>query len=221
MIVIASNKPLRDSVPTLGEVRSLLKQKPRYVFFVYWSQIVPPDVLEQAECVGFHMTDLPYGRGGTPLQNLIVRGHKDTMLTAFRMTSEVDAGPVYLKRALSLKGSAQEIYGRAAALALDMIDYIIATNLTPAPQTGEPVMFERRTPAQSVMPDDYDAVYDHIRMLDADGYPHAFLDHGTMRYTFSDAHPADGAINARVRITRRQDAKQDSQTTQVYERSRA
>ncbi len=25
------------------------------------------------ECVCFHMTDVPYGRGGSPLQNLIIR----------------------------------------------------------------------------------------------------------------------------------------------------
>ncbi len=37
-----------------------------------------------------HMTDVPYGRGGSPLQNLIARGHTSTKLTAMRMTAEVD-----------------------------------------------------------------------------------------------------------------------------------
>src|SRR5205085_7336799 len=55
---------------------------PRYAFFLHWSWKVPPKVLEATECVCFHMTDVPYGRGGTPLQNLIVRGHERTMLTA-------------------------------------------------------------------------------------------------------------------------------------------
>lgn len=30
--------------------------------------------------------------GGAPLQNLIQRGHRDTMLTALRMVREMDAG---------------------------------------------------------------------------------------------------------------------------------
>ena len=59
--------------------------KPRYIFFPHWSWIVPEDILNNAECVCFHMSDVPYGRGGSPLQNLIVRGHKNTKITALRM----------------------------------------------------------------------------------------------------------------------------------------
>ena len=56
------------------------------------------------------MTDLPYGRGGSPLQNLIIRGHKKTKISALRMVNELDAGPIYFKRSLSLNGNAQKIY---------------------------------------------------------------------------------------------------------------
>ena len=47
------------------------------------------------------------------------------------------------------------------------------------PQQGEPV-FSRRTPAQSNLAScpegDLSAWHDQIRMLDAEGYPHAFLE---------------------------------------------
>ena len=57
------------------------------------------------------MTDLPYGRGGSPLQNLIIiRGLKTTKITAFKCVAEIDVGPVYLKKTLSLEGNAQDIY---------------------------------------------------------------------------------------------------------------
>ncbi len=56
------------------------------------------------------MTDLPYGRGGSPLQNLIQRGHTSTMLTALRCGAGLDTGDVYLKQPLSLHGSAEEIF---------------------------------------------------------------------------------------------------------------
>ena len=65
---------------------------PRYVFFLHWSWIVPEKIVQEFECVNFHMTDLPYGRGGSPLQNLILRGHTETKLTAHRMVKELDAG---------------------------------------------------------------------------------------------------------------------------------
>lgn len=32
----------------------------------------------------FHMTNFPYGRGGSPLQNLMKRGHHTTTITALR-----------------------------------------------------------------------------------------------------------------------------------------
>ena len=50
---------------------------PDFVFFPHWSWLIPEDIHGRFECVIFHMTDVPYGRGGSPLQNLIVRGHDD------------------------------------------------------------------------------------------------------------------------------------------------
>lgn len=40
------------------------KTNPRYVFFPHWSWVVPREIFLRWECVCFHMTDLPYGRGG-------------------------------------------------------------------------------------------------------------------------------------------------------------
>ena len=74
----------------------------RYIFFLHWSLRVPKKIYASYECV-CHMTDVPYGRGGTPLQNLILRGHSQTKLSALRMVDEMDAGPVYTKKSLSLE----------------------------------------------------------------------------------------------------------------------
>jgi methionyl-tRNA formyltransferase len=175
---------------------------PRYVFFPHWSWKVPAEVVECHECVCFHMTDLPYGRGGSPLQNLIARGHRDTVLTALRMTDEMDAGPVYARRKLSLAGRAQDIYERTAEIAFALIGEIVRTEPAPAPQTGTPTVFARRTPEQSRLPESGDiaALYDHIRMLDADTYPHAFLDHGPYRIEFREAALDGGALSASVTV---------------------
>lgn len=184
---------------TAERVRALA---PRYVFFPHWSWRVPDEVLAAAECVCFHMTDVPYGRGGSPLQNLIARGHRETRLSALRMVAEFDAGPVYMKRPLSLDGRAQEIFERAAELCFDMMAEIAATEPEPEPQRGTPVVFPRRRPDQSALPADGDlgALHDHIRMLDADTYPAAFLDHGAFRIEFRHAEAEDGRIEARVTI---------------------
>ncbi len=95
--------------------------KPRYIFFPHWNHIVPREVLEQTECVCFHETDLPYGRGGSPIQNLIAKGHKETKISAIKMIEKLDAGPIYLKRPLVLEGLAEEIFIRASMVVSYMI----------------------------------------------------------------------------------------------------
>jgi methionyl-tRNA formyltransferase len=181
----------------------LLALTPRFVFFLHWSWKVPADIVEGFECVGFHMTDLPYGRGGSPLQNLILRGHKTTMISAFRLEEKMDAGPVYLKAPLALDGSAQEIYSRAFRMAATMVKRIIEETPTPVPQQGDVVTFPRRTPAESILPDDSapEAIYDFIRMLDAEGYPRAFVETGTWRCEFSRATLDGDTVRAEARFS--------------------
>lgn len=176
--------------------------KPRYVFFLHWSWIVPNEIIDRYECLCFHMADVPYGRGGSPLQNLIVCGHRQTKLTALRMVAELDTGPVYLKEDLSLEGNAEEIYIRASYLSAKMIRRIVEECPEPVPQTGEPIIFKRRKPSESRIPavDSLQALYDYIRMLDAEGYPHAFLEYEGFRYEFRRATLYDGRIVADVMI---------------------
>jgi len=180
------------------------KIAPRYIFFLHWSWKVPDELVGRHECVCFHMTDVPFGRGGSPLQNLIVRGLKTTKLTALRMSREFDAGPVYMKADLSLKGGAEEIYIRAARLSARMIQSMIQREPTPVPQRGEPVNFKRRKPEDSELgtAKSLAELNDFIRMLDAEGYPRAFLQHSGFRFEFSRPALYDGRIVADVQITR-------------------
>lgn len=177
---------------------------PRFVFLPHWSWIVPVAVHQAHACVVFHMTDLPFGRGGSPLQNLIVRGLHETRLTALRCTDIVDAGPIYCQRPLSLAGTAEEIFERAARLMEGMAVEIVRAPREPQPQVGEPTIFHRRRPADSDIAglDTPARVHDHIRMLDADGYPHAFLRAGGLHFEFTQSHLDGDTLDARVRIRR-------------------
>ncbi|MBI2173951.1 MAG: methionyl-tRNA formyltransferase [Candidatus Omnitrophica bacterium] len=167
-------------------LKRLRLMRPRYVFFLHWSWKVPEKIVREYECVGFHMTNLPYGRGGSPLQNLISRGHRKTMLSVFRMSTDLDAGPVYLKEPLSLHGRAGDIYQRASQLTASMIRQMIKKPMESRPQVGRATFFRRRQPAQSQIPRcrSLSTLYDFIRMLDADGYPRAFLRSKGFRYEF-------------------------------------
>lgn len=176
---------------------------PEKIFIPHWSYIIPESIFENFECVVFHMTDLPFGRGGSPLQNLIVRGIKQTKISALRVEKGLDTGDIYLKKDLPLYGTAEEIYLRASGIIEDMIVDIIKDNLHPKPQTGEPVLFTRRKPADSDMAqlDDINTIYDYIRMLDAEGYPHAYLENNNIRFEFRRVSmKADGSLVADVKI---------------------
>jgi len=172
--------------------------KPKFIFFPHWSSIVSSDIHENFECIIFHMTDLPFGRGGSPLQNLIVRGLSETKVCAIKCVAGLDAGPIYLKRSLSLDGSAQQIYFRASRIIEEMILEIVENKPQPTEQVGEVVVFKRRSPHESKISNfrSVDELYNFIRMLDADGYPHAFIECGELRIEFRNARVVNGRLSA-------------------------
>lgn len=183
----------------------LKELSPDKIFIPHWSYIIKPDIYEQFECIVFHMTDLPYGRGGTPLQNLIVRGFDKTVMSAIKVTKGIDTGDVYLKRNLSLDGKAQEIFIRATDLIEQMIKEIINNDIFPVPQVGDVVIFNRRTAKDGNLQHitDIKKIYDYIRMLDADGYPNAFLETDYFKFEFMDAVLSGETVLANVRISKK------------------
>lgn len=205
---------VRDGFPDRAVIRIRLREdltfqkldeiKPAFVFFPHWSWLIPEDVHSNFDCVIFHMTDLPFGRGGSPLQNLVVRGYQDTMLSALKCAKELDAGPVYLKQPLSLAGTAEEILQRASLMTEKMIFDIVTRQAVPLPQKGDIVEFKRRRPEDGDIAQlgELEQIYDYIRMLDADGYSSAFVKTEHFRFEFSDAQLGEEFIEAKVRIKR-------------------
>ena len=171
---------------------------PEYIFFPHWSWKIPESIYKQYNCIVFHMTDLPFGRGGSPLQNLIVSGYKQTKISAIKVVKAMDAGPVYLKEELELYGTADEIFMRASKIVFEkMIPKILENNITPAEQQGEITPFKRRKPEESNIENlkTLEQLYDYIRMLDGEGYPKAFIETDQFKVEFSRASlKQDGII---------------------------
>ena len=117
---------------------AIKKIDPEWIFVPHWSHWIPESIWSTWPTVIFHMTDLPYGRGGSPLQNLIQRGHDTTMITALRCDEGCDTGDIYLKRTLSLCGTAEEIFIRADTIIEQMIEQIVLGKPIATPQKGEP-----------------------------------------------------------------------------------
>jgi methionyl-tRNA formyltransferase len=212
---LALERPVHTiSKPAELQLESVAALDPEWIFVPHWSQLIPEAIWSRWPTVIFHMTDLPFGRGGSPLQNLIQRGYSSTMLTALQCSAELDAGPTYLKEPLSLQGSAEEIFLQADAIIEAMIARIVQEQPQPQPQQGEPVLFNRRKPEQSNLADcpfgDLAAWYDRIRMLDAESYPHAFLEVDGIRMEFRRVSRRSDGLHADVVITAISSSQEDS-----------
>lgn len=184
-------------------VEKVKKINPRFIFFPHWSWIIPEEIWRNFECVVFHETDLPYGRGGSPIQNLIVRRHKNTKISALRVDAGLDSGDIYMKENLSLADSAQEIFLRTSRIIFSkMMPYFVKNNPLPRPQKGKAVLFTRRKPEESKLIDgeNLKRAYDKIRMLDAQTYPKAFLETDKLKFDFSGAKVKDKKIIVQVEI---------------------
>lgn len=171
---------------------------PEFVFFPHWSWIIPPQIYNTFSCVVFHMTDLPYGRGGSPLQNLIVRGIYQTKISAIKVDGGLDTGDIYLKEPIDIScGNADQILAHISEIVFSiMIPKLIQNRIAPRPQVGEIVTFKRRTPEESMMPENLSIRqrYDFIRMLDGEGYPNAFIQVHGKKVFLTNASIQDGKL---------------------------
>lgn len=161
-------------------LKYISKINPTKIFVTHWSYKVSSKILKKFECICFHTAPLPYGRGGSPIQNLILRKVKKSPVCAIKMTDKIDSGPIYLKKNISLNGSLNEIFERIADVIFIMITKIIKNKLIPKNQSGKPLYFKRINENESLINqfENLDSVYDKIRMLDSDEYPNAYYKFG-------------------------------------------
>ena len=83
----------------------LNKEKPDIIFFLGWSNLIDRLIYKRFLCICLHPSMLPNFRGGSPLQNQIIRNQLISGLTLFKMNRFIDGGPIIDQCILSLKGN--------------------------------------------------------------------------------------------------------------------
>jgi len=164
----------------------LSKNKINIVFWYSWSWIVGKPLLENFISLCLHPSMLPQYRGGTPIQHQIINGEKKSGVTIFKMSRNIDAGPIYKQKPMSLAGNVNDIFSRmidiGTIMSKNIIRDAINNNLTFIPQ-GNFDMYppnKRRTPKQSeiklevLSKTTYEALYNLVRGL-LDPYPNAYI----------------------------------------------
>lgn len=171
-------------------VNYVRKINPKYIFFPDWSWKVPSEIINEYRCVCFHESNLPKFRGGSPLQNQIIRDVRKTKSTAFFMSDGIDEGDIILQMDLSLAGSLQDIFARMIRNDYEMIIQIINGKYKTHKQKGKVTFFSRRKPEDSelkTLNHSKKYIYNFIRML-ADPYPNAFIKIGDHKIIFRSSY---------------------------------
>jgi len=166
--------------------KKIQKIDPKYIFFPDWSWIVPNEIINNYDCICFHESNLPKFRGGSPIQNQIIRGIKKTKTTAFLMTEQLDQGDILLQRNLSLEGTLNDIFSHMIKNDYEILVKILQGKFKKRKQSGKPTYFKRRKPEDSELKNlnhSKKFIYDFIRML-SDPYPNAFLKVGDKKMIF-------------------------------------
>ena len=123
--------------------------------FIGWSDIIPESIIHQHKCICFHPSDLPSFRGGSPLQHQKILGIEETKLTAFRMTDEVDAGPIVDKLSLSISGHMSAVFDNLTLASIRLVQRIVSNASDDVFLAGveqahdRATLFTRRQPQES------------------------------------------------------------------------
>ena len=181
----------------------------KVIFLFHWSKILEPKLLTNYKVIGFHTGDLPQGRGGSPIQNHILRKMYATYICSFQVVNEVDEGPVYQKVGIDLSnGTILEIIQRNLIICCKMASDFLVEDFAAIPQADSRAIlkFNRLQAEDSRIPTNLDSLedlHDRIRMVDGFDYPKAFIEFGDFRIEFDSSALEGENLKAKVRIWRK------------------
>lgn len=202
--ITKNSKILNISRPDELDLKKLSKFNPNIIFFPHWNWYVKEEIFQNFICIGFHTAPLPFGRGGSPIQNLILKGFKVTPVCAIKMTQELDAGPIYDKKEISLEGNLSEILGRLNEATNYLIMKLVNKLPEPTTQNGEIIKFNRLSRKDNEIKScfSYEQIYDHIRMLDDKTYPSSYIKFNNAIFEFFETEKSENEISCKVKITK-------------------
>ena len=159
--------------------------KPDLVFFVGWSYKIPENIVNDYTCVCLHPSPLPKYRGGSPIQNQILRNEKDSSVSLFIMDEGLDTGDVLYQSEFSLSGSLDDIFDRIVTIGIRGINYITnnannLNNIKTKQDDSVATFFRRKKQSDSeIKISDFEKYepeyfYNKIRCLN-NPYPNAFI----------------------------------------------
>jgi methionyl-tRNA formyltransferase len=151
--------PAKVAADRLG-LRVLQPERPAIepvatVVVAAYGLLIPESLLGQALWLNVHPSLLPRWRGAAPVERAIMAGDRETGVTIHRTVKELDAGPVAAQAAFVIEEAddAGAVYARAAELAADLLDGVLAEDVPRfEPQAEEGVTYAHKLdPADRIL----------------------------------------------------------------------
>lgn len=159
-------------------------------FMLSCSKLVKPEILARSSHnLVVHESDLPKGKGWSPMTWQVLEGAEAIPVTLFEAAESVDSGPVYLKDSMALEGHelVDELRSRQAEATLRLCrefvqryPEIVGRGVG---QVGGESFYRRRRPEDSRL-DPHKSIaeqFNLLRVVDNDRYP-AFFEWKGRRY---------------------------------------
>lgn len=161
--------------------KELIEFNPNIILWYGWSWIVDEYFTEKYISVMLHPSPLPKYRGGSPIQNQIINGERQSAVSLFKMTKNLDDGDIFFQDKFSLEGSLNDIFNRIIDLGIKGTINILEGNYKLKQQDHSKATYtKRREPKESEITLDElknkssTYLYNKIRMLN-DPYPNAYI----------------------------------------------
>lgn len=172
-----------------------------FLFLISCHQIIRKQVRDQyRHTLVIHASDLPKGRGWSPLIWAILEGSSEVVVTMLDAEDALDSGDIWAQRRLTFDGT--ELHDEINALLFNaevsLMDWALdhCDTATPRAQQGEPTYYPKRTPADNAIDSSRPLAdsFELLRVADPNRYP-AFFEFRGQKYRIriekiaDDPHP--------------------------------
>lgn len=153
--------------------------------FLSCEKLVPEEVLKKnRHNLVVHESDLPAGKGWSPLTWQVLEGKGEIPITLFEAAEKVDSGQVYYKDKIKLEGHEliDEIREKQAQKTFELIERFLHDypNVKGKEQAGEESFYRRRQSEDSQLNVEKSIAeqFDLLRVVDNERYPAFFYYRG-------------------------------------------
>lgn len=137
--------PLLSPLKPVEIANQLTAYKADAAVLVAYGKIIPQSVIDifPSGIINVHPSLLPKYRGSTPIESAILNGDSETGVTIMRLTSTMDAGPIYAQSIVALKSDqnkqqlADELSDIGAKMIRSLLPDILDGSLTAINQDDE------------------------------------------------------------------------------------